>query len=190
MSPGEHLTWPGHRGVSREFLREVVTCGPSPDRRSGPGGETAQVLWGERRGVARGAREREQSRRGHRMPSGEAQVLPRTEQISRELNLPDSLCAKNGFQAAVLKVWPRNPGGPISENPGDQTIFMIILRTHAPSSVLSFCKRTVEFLSGYLAGLIEKEWMQKQRGQSSCLLLSQTSKRNLAKRPKQCCSSV
>lgn len=61
MSPGEHLTWPGHRGVSREFLREVVTCGPSPDRRSGPGGETAQVLWGERRGVARGARERERT---------------------------------------------------------------------------------------------------------------------------------
>lgn len=120
-------------------------------------GESGEVWPG---GPGRG---RGQSRRGHRMPGGEAQVLPRTEQISRELNLPGSLCAKNGFQAAVLKVWPRNPGGPIPENPGDQTIFMIILRMHAPSSVLFFRERTVEFLSGYLAGLIETEWMQKQR---------------------------
>ena len=37
------------------------TCGQSPDRRSGPGGETAQVLWGEWRGVARRARERERA---------------------------------------------------------------------------------------------------------------------------------
>lgn len=155
----------GWRGQQR-IPKGSGTCGPSPDRRSGPGGETAQVLWGEWRGVARRAQEREravQERAQDALWGGSGLTQDRTEQISRELNLPGSLCAKNGFQAAVLKVWPRNPGGPIPKNPGDQTIFMIILRTHAPSLVLFFRKRTVEFLSGYLAGLIEMEWMQKQR---------------------------
>ena len=91
------LTWPGGGGSAEN------SSGKWSPGRSGPAGDPAQVSWGERRGVARraggGSR---QSRGGHSMPGGEAQ------QISRELNPPGSQSAKNRFQAAVLKVWPRN----------------------------------------------------------------------------------
>lgn len=140
------LTWPGG-GESAENSsgKRYLWCISS---RGGPAGESAQVSWGERRvwpGGPGGGRR--QARGGHSMPGGEAQVSPRTEQIIRELNPPGGQCAKNGFQVAVLKVWPRNPRRPIPGNPGDQTIFMIILRTNVPSSVPFFRKHTVEFLS-------------------------------------------
>lgn len=134
-------------GVSREFLREAV---PVVHLQVGVGQqEILHRYCGERGGVRPGGPGggSRQSRGGHSMPGGDAQVSPRTEQISRELNPPGGQSAKTGFQVAVLKVWPRNPGGPIPENPGDQTIFMIILRTHVPSSVPFFHKCTVEFLS-------------------------------------------
>ena len=101
-----YLAWAW--GVSREFLREAV---PVVHLQVGVGQQGILDRYpGERRGAWPGGSGggSRQSRGGHSMPGGEAQVSPRTEQISRELNPPGSQRAKNRFQAAVLKVWPRN----------------------------------------------------------------------------------